>query len=144
ATLADLGSAAQLVVSLDPHVATRTVIFQRAGYAYIVFDHKFTFDLAVLTAGQPPALVDLEPLELPKASGWRFPVPADAEIRATREDTVWRIFLSKQHVEIPVSTALVAQPDFALGARFILPLVSAPEPVSFTDPVVGDQLILVP
>jgi len=143
-SLADLGTASQLVVSLDPHVSTRAAIFQRAGYAYIVFDRKFTFDLPVLTAGQPAPLVDLEPLDLAKASGWRFAVPADAEIRATRENTTWRIFLSKQHIEIPVSTALVAQPDFALGARYLLPLADAPEPVQFTDPIVGDQLILVP
>ena len=131
-------------LSLDPHAVARAVIFQRAGYAYIVFDRKLTIDLATLTAGQPPPLVDLEPLDLPKASGWRFAVPSEAEIRATREGTVWHIFLSKQHVEIPVSTALVAQPDFALGARFLLPLTDAPEPINFTDPVVGDQLILLP
>jgi len=142
--LPDIGTAAQLVVSLDPHVVTRSAIYQRAGYAYIVFDRKFTLDLPALTAGQAPSLVDLEPLDLPKASGWRFPVPTDAEIRATREGTAWHVFLSKQHVEIPVSTTLLAQPDFALGARFLLPLPDAPEPVFLTDPVVGDRLMLVP
>lgn len=140
----DIGSATQLVASLDPHIVLRAVIYQRAGYAYIIFDRKLTLDLAAMTAGQPPALVDLEPIDLTKVSGWRFPVPADAEIRSTREGSAWHIFLSKQHIEIPVSTALVAQPDFALGARFLLPLTDAPEPVSFTDPVVGDQLILLP
>jgi hypothetical protein len=140
----DLGTASQLVAALDPHIVSRAAVFQRAGYAYIVFDRKFSLDLPALTSGQPPALVDLEPLDLPKASGWRFPVPADAEIRATREDTAWHIFLSKQHIEIPVSTALVAQPDFALGSRYLLPLPDAPEPVSFTDPAVGDRLILIP
>ncbi|MGE3622563.1 MAG: hypothetical protein AB7H77_01635 [Bdellovibrionales bacterium] len=140
----EIGTASQLVVTLDPHVSAKTVVFQRAGYAYIVFDRKFTFDLPALTAGHPPPLVDLQPLDLPKASGWRFPVPMDAEIRAMRSQTAWRIFLSKQHLEIPVSTALVAQPDFALGARYLLPLADAPTPVFFNDPVVGDHLILVP
>src|SRR5262249_6794318 len=100
--------------------------------------------LADITANQPAPLVDLQPLDLAKASGWRFAVPPDAEIRATRQDTAWHIFLSKQHVEIPVSTALVAQPDFALGARFLLPMADAPEPISFTDPIVNDQLVLLP
>jgi len=114
--LPDIGSSTQLVASLDPHIVARAVIYQRAGYAYIIFDRKFTLNLAAITADQPPPLVDLEPLELSRVSGWRFPVPADAEVRATRESTAWHIFLSKQHIEIPVSTALVAQPDFALGA----------------------------
>ncbi len=143
-SLSDLGTASQLVVSLDPHIMTRAAIYQRGGYAYIVFDRKLSLDLAALTAGQPPMLVDPEPLDLPKASGWRFSVPAEAEIRATRQDTAWHIFLSKQHIEIPVSTALVAQPDFALGARYLLPLPDAPEPVYLTDPVIGDKLIVIP
>jgi hypothetical protein len=140
----DIGMASQLVVSLDPHIAARAVIFQRAGYGYIVFDHKFTLALDALTAGQPAPLVDLLPLDLAKASGYRFLLPPDVEIHAAHEGTVWQIFLSKQHLDVPVSTALVAQPDFALGARFLLPLPDAPDPVRMTDPVVGDNLILVP
>ncbi len=110
----------------------------------IVFDRKLTLDAAALSAGQPAARVALEPLDLNKASGFRFPMPDDGEIRASREGTIWKIFLTKQEAEVPVSTALVAQPDFALGARYLLPLPDAPEPVPFTDPVVGDKLILIP
>ncbi len=139
-----IGTASQLVLTLDPHVPTRTAIFQRGSYSFVIFDRKLTLPLDALTASSPPPLVDAEPLDLPKASGWRFAMPADTELRATRNGTAWQIFLSKEHLEVPVSTALVAQPDFALGARFLLPLADAPEPITLTDPVVGDTLILVP
>ena len=139
-----IGTASQLVLTLDPHVPTRTAIFQRGGYGFVVFDRKLTLSLDALTAGAPSPLIDAEPLDLPKASGWRFAMPADAELRATRNGTAWQIFLSKEHLEVPVSTALVAQPDFVLGSRLLLPLADAPEPITLTDPVVGDTLILIP
>jgi len=140
----DISDTPLLVASLDPHTATRATIYQRAGYGYIIFDRKLTLTADALAAGQQALRVGLEALDLPKASGFRFLVPADVEIRATRNGTVWQIFLSKQEPDVPVSTSLVAQPDFALGSRFLLPLPDAPEPVRLTDPVVGDDLILVP
>ncbi|HUY67858.1 MAG TPA: hypothetical protein VMV79_00975, partial [Alphaproteobacteria bacterium] len=144
ASMPVIGEGSQLVASLDPHVVARAVVWQRAGYGYIVFDRKFTLTPDALAAGQPPALVDLEPLELANASGFRFLTPPSVDVRATRVGTVWQIYMSKQHLDVPVSTALVAQPDFALGARFLLPLPDAPTPIRMTDPVVGDDLILVP
>jgi hypothetical protein len=133
-----------LVVSLDPHTPIRAAIFMRGGYGYIIFDRKLTLSLDALTAGQQAPRVTLEPLDLPKASGYRFAVPVQVDIHASRKDTDWQIFLSKQQADVPVSTALIPQPDFALGARYLLPLTDAPEPIRFTDPVVGDDLILVP
>jgi hypothetical protein len=133
-----------LVAALDPHMPVRAAIWQRGGYGMIVFDRKLTLGVDALTSGQQAPRVALEPLELTKFSGFRFSMPAQSEIHATRENNVWKIFLAKQRPEVPVSTALVAQPDFALGARFLLPLPDAPEPVHLTDPVVGDELVLVP
>jgi hypothetical protein len=140
----DITDTPLLVASLDPHTAIRAAIFQRAEYAYIVFDRKITLDAETLAAGQPPLRVTLESLDMPKTSGFRFRVAADTELHATRDGTVWKIFLSRKGPDVPVSTSLVAQPDFALGARFLLPLPDAPEPIHFSDPVVGDELILVP
>jgi len=133
-----------LVASLDPHTPTRTAIYQRAGYVYIVFDRKLTLSIDALTAGQVPPRVRFEPLTLAKSSGFRFAVLPNMSLRATLNGTVWQIYLARQEPDIPVSGGLVAQPDFALGARLLLPLPDAPEPVHLTDPVVGDDIILVP
>jgi hypothetical protein len=139
-----IGDTPTMVAALDPHIEARVSVWQRGGYAYILFDRKFSLTAEAITAGQAPARVTLEPLDIPKASGFRFELPDNAMVRATHEDHVWKIFLSTQQPEVPVSTTLVAQPDFALGARYLLPLPDAPEPVRFTDPVVGDDLISIP
>ncbi len=79
-----------------------------------------------------------------KPAATAFALPADADLRATRDKTGWQIFVSRQHPDVPVTASLVAQPDFALGARFLLPLADAPAPVRLTDPVIGDDLIVLP
>ena len=139
----DMTDAPLLVLTLDPRVPSRSVIFSRAGYVYIVFDRVITMSVGDLTAGTT-SRVTLEPLALAKASGYRFAVPSDIDVHATHNDTAWQIYLNRQSQGVPVSTTLVAQPNFALGARFLLPLPDAPEPVRMSDPVVGDDLILVP
>ncbi len=132
-----------LVATLDPHVAARVVVFQHADIAYIVFDRKLTLSPAALTNGAP-LLVDLQPFDMPKNSGYRFPVAPNSELRATLDGTAWKLYLLRRQPDLPVSTALVAQPDFALGARFLLPLPDAPDPIRMTDPVTGENLIMVP
>lgn len=143
-SIQDISDKPLLVAALNPRTPLRAVVYQRGGYAYILFDRKLTLDLATLTSGQPEPRATLEPLELPKASGYRFAVPPDTEIRATRNGTAWEIYVTRQQPDVPVSASLVAQPDFALGARYLLPLPDAPEPIRLTDPVVGDDLILIP
>jgi hypothetical protein len=138
-----LSDAPLLVVTLDPHTKTRAAIFLRANVSYIVFDKKLTLSPAAIMSGLP-SQIDLQPFDLPKNSGYRFATPPNATLYATLDGTAWKIFLSKKQQTPPVTTALVAQPDFAIGARFLLPLPDGPDPIHITDPVVGDNLILVP
>lgn len=139
----DLSGGPVLVASFDPHMLLRAAIYQRAGYGYIVFENKLTLPADALT-GDAPVKVKFTPLDLPKNSGFSFAMPAYAEIRATLDGTSWKIYLAKAQATPPVSSTLVPQPDFPLGARLLLPAPDSPEPVRLTDPVVGDELIVVP
>ncbi len=133
-----------LVATLDPHLPTRAVIFSRADVGYIVFDKKISLSPTALLNGAK-ALVDIQTFEMAtKSSGYRFAVPPGSSMQATLDGTAWKIFVSKKHESFSVTTTLIAQPDFALGARLLLPLPDAPDPIRFTDPIVGDDLILVP
>jgi hypothetical protein len=140
----NIGTTPLLIVSLDPHTPLRAAIWARGGSGYIVFDRKLTLSAEALGAGLPAPLVALQELDVAKASGFRFPIPDNVEIHAMRDGTQWKIYLNRQQPDVPVSSTLVAQPDFALGARFLLPLPDVPEPVRMTDPVVGDDLIVIP
>lgn len=133
-----------LIATFDPHGPTRVAVWHRGGYGYLMFDRKITIPLDALIAGQPAPRVTLENVDMPEANGYRFPVPVGVDVRATQSGTAWKIFLARQMTDLPVSTTLVAQPDFALGSRYLLPLPDAPKPIPMTDPVVGDTLIVVP
>jgi hypothetical protein len=132
-----------LVASFDPKLVIGTVVFERAGYGYILFDRKLALSLVQLTGGIAPKL-EFQPLDLPKNSGFRFRVPEKTQLRAGLKGTSWQIFLSSHQQEIPLATTLLAQPEFALGARLFFPTTQSGEPFLLTDPVVGDTLALVP
>jgi hypothetical protein len=138
-----LGDQPVLVASLDPKIPTGAVIYARGGVATLVFDRKLTLDPTVLAAGTP-LRVTLDPVDFARNSGFRFVLPPGATLRATREGTAWQIFLARQKPDLAVSTDLVADPDFALGARLLLPTAAPPDPVRIVDPLIGDSLILVP
>lgn len=140
----ELGTTPTLVAALDPRIPVRAAVWGRAGYGYIVFDKKLVLTAEALSGGLAPSLVGLQPLTLPTVSGFRFAIPDQTEVQASHEGTTWKLYLNKQRPDVPVTGALVAQPDFALGPRYILPLPEAPEPVRMTDPVVGDDLIVLP
>ncbi len=139
----ELGPNPELVLTLDPKAPVGAAIFARGGYVNILFDRKITMDSSGLTNGTQPR-VALEPIELLKNNGYRFALPAGADVRATRDGTAWKIFLVRKAAEPAVSTSFSMQPDFALGARVLLPTTDAPEPVKYADPVVGDELVVVP
>jgi hypothetical protein len=138
-----LGDQPVLAATIDPKIVTGAVIFARAGEGVMLFDRKITVDPAALVTGSPLRL-RLQPFDLPRNTGFRFLLPPGAALRATRENTAWKIFLTRESGNLAVSTEIIAQPDFALGARLLLPTAAPPDPVKAIDPVVGDALILVP
>lgn len=129
------------VAVLDPKVEIGTAIFARGGYVTIVFDRKLAGDALI---SSPPPRVKLEPLNLPYNTGFRIAVPDTVSVRATRRDTAWEIYLIRAGGEAPLSTEFIAQPEFALGARLLVSTSAPPNPVFFPDPVIGDDLIILP
>ena len=145
ATLPPLsGDAPQLVATLDPKVSVGAAVYARAGYGYIFFDRKLTLGLAALLPTGTTPHVRLEPLELPNNTAYRFAIPAGTNLRAVHAGTAWQLLLDTKLGQVAVATELLPQPDFAFGARLMLPLGDAPDPIRFTDPVVGDELVVVP
>lgn len=132
---------AKPVVVLDPGIVVGAAIYERAGYVTILFDRMLTPDAF---AGLKQARVPLEPFALQRHAGFRIRVPDHISVRATREGTAWKIFLVNDFEKALLSSELIAQPDFALGGRLLLPTPNPPESVMMVDPVVGDELLVVP
>jgi tetratricopeptide (TPR) repeat protein len=140
----EIGNEPEVILSLNPNVDMGTAVFVRGGYAYLLFDRKLNLDLKNLTSQQPAPRVALEALDLPQNNGFRFAVPDGIDIRATHVGTVWQVSASRQMRSAAIGQNLVSQPDFALGSRLLYPTRDSIDPVRFTDPVVGDELIVIP
>lgn len=129
------------VAVLDPKIPIGAAIFARGGYVTILFDRKLVGNSLI---SSPPPRLKLEPLELPHNTGFRIAIPSGVGVRATRKETAWEIYLVPAGREAALSTSFVAQPEFALGGRLLVPTSDPPLPIFFPDPVVGDDLVILP
>lgn len=130
------------LVQLNPGTPLAAAIYARGGYGYIILERKLP-DTKQIIAGQNPQL-QLQPLNLAHATGWRFVMPSGADLRAERSGNTWMVALAGEKRLVPITLALVAEPHYALGARLYLPVTNPPEIVHFFDPVIGDALSVVP
>ncbi len=137
------GQPPQLLVQLNPGVPLALAAYVRGGYGYLIFERKLALDNKALISAPLPALA-LQPLNLDKATGWRFAMPRGADLRVDRNGYSWRVYLAGDRRQIPITLELQAEPNYPLGARLFLPVVSPPPVVTLTDPVIGDTLSVVP
>lgn len=129
------------VAVFDPKVPVGAAVFVRGGYITILFDRKLGGDSLLLS---PSPRLKLEPVNLPYNTGFRIAVPEGVGVRATRRESAWEVYLTAPNVPPALSTEFVSQPEFALGARLLVPTSAPPKPVIYPDPVVGDDLLVLP
>jgi hypothetical protein len=132
-----------LALQLNPSIAVPFAAYQRGDYVYLILERKLSLPAGQLLASQHPQL-QLQPLNLTEATGWRFVMPAGGDLRVDRSGTSWLIYVAGEKRKVPVTLALKAEPDYALGARLFLPVVNPPKIIRLIDPVIGDQLSVVP
>lgn len=131
----------QPILSVDPTIMVGAAIYQRAGAITFLFDRKITLMPEQMVTRDP---IKAEPINLPYNTGYRIAVPDSVSVRATREGTAWKLYLTQLQTSPGITTEFVAQPEFALGARLLLPTANPPDPIFYTDPVVGDVLLVLP
>lgn len=137
-----IGQQPVLLLQLNPGVPLGFAAYVRGGYGYLVLQRRLA-DSKKIISGQN-AQLQLQPLNLGNATGWRFVLPAGADLRADRNGNTWTIYLAGEKRQVPITLALVAEPNYALGARLFLPTINPPEVVHYFDPVIGDELSVVP
>jgi hypothetical protein len=141
-TVPELGDQPVAIANIDIGVSIAIAVYQRAGFVYVILDRKLPEAQEDLLANQQQ--LRLQKLKLASVSGFRLPLPDAIDVRVAQQGTAWQILLAKTRRNLPVTLTLVADPDYALGARLVLPVTSAALPVRFNDPVVGDPIIVVP
>lgn len=138
---------APMMLSFDPKVARTAAIFERAGYLYVLFGEPVPPETA--PAVPPELQISIEPVVVDTGSGFRLPMPAVLQAMVKRDGTAWQIVLARASdtAARPASTTSIQprpDPEFALGARLVVPAAEAERVIPFKDPVVGDTLSVIP
>lgn len=141
-SIMQLEAGPQTLFTVDPGVAVGMAAYQRGGYAYIIFDRNLGLSLDKLLQGQHAGKTEM--LDLKNATGFRFSLPQGVDLRLSRHETAWHIKAQKPDNNLPLSMTFNAEPDYVLGARLVLPVSGAGTPVNLTDPVTGENLVVVP
>ncbi|MEA1676071.1 tetratricopeptide repeat protein [Nitrospirillum sp. BR 11163] len=146
AQAADAPPAPAPTLVFDPGQPSAVAVFARAGWLYVLFDRAVPpTTVPTAPANQPAVLGQVEPVTFTGGTGFRLPAPAVLEPKVTGEGaTGYRITFDHAPTTPPNGVPVVTDPDFALGPRLVVKTAKPVKVFTFTDPVVGDTLKVVP
>lgn len=132
-------------VAFDPGEPTAAAVFERAGFIYVLFDRELSQAVTPQMSVQGGIAGPVERFTHDLGTGFRFAMPLVLEPAVERDGTAWRVVLRRPgEAEAGESLSVLPEPEFALGPRLVVQAPDAGDVISFTDPVVGDVLQVVP
>jgi tetratricopeptide (TPR) repeat protein len=131
-------------VTVDAQEPAAAAVYTRAGFLYVVFGRPLELDGRVKVDTLIPGLGGPETVPLRGATAFRMALPDSMEPTVTREGNKWRIGLGPRTSAHPEGLPVDAQRDFPMGARLVVGVPDARQVIQINDPVVGDQLLVVP
>ncbi|WP_114392031.1 tetratricopeptide repeat protein [Oleisolibacter albus] len=136
-----------LALPFQPPGPAAAAVFERAGWLYVLFDQPVPPATAPAAGSVPGFSGTIEPVAVEGGAGFRLLMPAMQAAGVTRTGTLWTVTLRRPgDAPGPAAGDLTVTPDpaFALGARLVVQADEAEKVLTFTDPVVGDRLRVVP
>lgn len=126
---------------LAPHTITMTstkafglAVFERSGFLWIVSDNPGANVTPAIIGPQNSLFGDIQKIDVPSASAWRIDLPQGVSAAAEGAGLGWKITLSPKPA-IPKTTNVSQQ-----EGRLTWPLRDLRKEISFTDPLIGDQI----
>lgn len=152
----DLKSTAESVIveesGVEPHVITLTATqsvglaaFEREGFLWMVFDDPSLTVPPVLAGPDKKNLPKLEKIELANATAYRMQKPMGVKFYAEGGGLLWRIVLTPNPRRTKVTKPKVKHDgiDAIAGGSLVWPFDGARKIVTFTDPLIGDDITVV-
>ena len=132
----------QLRFNWDEPVAA--AVFRRAGYLWTIFDKPSPLDINALRAAGGNIIRTLEQVPSKGATIIRMSTVAGINPNLKRDGLAWILNFQKQKLRPKSAIEVKPQPDSPVGARLFLPVIEPGEAVAIHDPLVGDNLVVVP
>jgi len=131
-------------VTVEAQEPAAAAVYTRAGFLYVVFGRPLELDGRIKVDTLVPGLGGPETMPLRGATAFRMALPDGMEPVVSRDGNTWKIALGPRAPTHPEGLPVDAQRDFPLGARLVVGVPDARQVVQINDPVVGDQLLVVP
>lgn len=128
---------------IDPGIDSLLAAFRRGGDLWLVLAAAEPLDVAALAAQGGAAFGVSEVVPAEGGVALRFVVPGRG-VQVERNGTAWQVTATDNPRPPLRDLAVEAQPDFALGSRLLIRTPDARGLVRFTDPEVGDVLVVAP
>ncbi len=124
---------------------TRAAVFIRNNYLWVVFDGKTTVDQSDLDRFLGQRVLSAQQIDHPTFTILTYALVSGQNVKVTKKGQVWQVDLSNAALGltqfIPGSQQRMAGHT---GEIFFFSVVNAASPLLVTDPVIGDQLAIVP
>lgn len=119
-------------------------VFRRAGSLWVIFDKPGTIDTAPISVDETNGFSKVEQLPSPSATVLRMTVRSDGNPGIRRDGLSWILDFKKQNIltQTPINAEAELKPSG--DSRLFLPVSEPAEPIAVRDPVIGDNIVVVP
>ncbi len=119
-------------------------VFRRAGSVWVVFDKPGTIDTVPITVDPTNGFSNVEQVPSPRAMVLRMKVRSDGNPGIRRDGLSWILDFKKQNIltQTPINAEAELKPSG--DSRLFLPVPEPADPIAIHDPVIGDNLVVVP
>lgn len=119
-------------------------IFRRAGNLWVAFDKLKTIDIKPLRIAGKKFIKGIEQMGTSKATVLRFSIKKGINPSVRRDGLAWLLDFSRQKIVPQTPLIVKAQPNSPVGSRLFVPVIEPRNPIGITDPVIGDNLVILP
>ena len=119
-------------------------VFRRAGNLWVAFDKFKEIDIKKLRSVGKKFIKGIEQMGTSKATVLRFSMKKGINPSVRREGLSWLLDFRRQQAITQVPLVVRAQPNSPIGARLFVPVIEPRNPIGITDPVIGDNIIILP
>ena len=118
--------------------------FRRNGFLWLLFDKRTNVNIPALLQAGGDVLASLQQVYIPQATVLRMTTAKDVNPSMRRDGLAWLIDFRVQDVTPKIPLEVQPQSDSPIGARVFMPLPEPGKVIPLTDPIVGDNMLVVP
>jgi tetratricopeptide (TPR) repeat protein len=138
----DVRTGVKLRFDWDEPVAA--AVFRRVGFVWVIFDKTSKVDTDALLRAGGTIIRSIEQAQTTQGTVLRIATRKSVNPSVARDGLSWILEFRKQDLRPSTPIEVKAQPNSPVGPKVFLPVPEPGKPIAITDPMVGDNLVVIP